>query len=112
MSRKLEGKIALVTGATSGIGLAIAQRFVAEGAYVFVTGRRPAELDKAVASLDGQGTGVQNDASKLAISTRSSRASRPRRAASTWWWPMPAEAPCCRSGRSRRNISTTPSTAT
>jgi NAD(P)-dependent dehydrogenase (short-subunit alcohol dehydrogenase family) len=65
MSRKLEGKIALVTGGTSGIGLAIAQRFVKEGAFVFITGRRPAELDKAVATLDGQGTGVQNDASKL-----------------------------------------------
>ena len=65
MSRKLDGKIALVTGATSGIGLAIAQRFVAEGAYVFITGRRPAELDRAVASLGGQGTGLRNEASKL-----------------------------------------------
>ncbi|MCW6512892.1 SDR family NAD(P)-dependent oxidoreductase, partial [Lichenifustis flavocetrariae] len=65
MARKLDGKIALVTGGTSGIGLAIAQRFVKEGAYVFITGRRAAELDKAVASLGGHGTGVQNDASKL-----------------------------------------------
>ncbi len=47
MSGKLERKIALVTGGTAGIGLATAQRFVKEGAYVFITGRRQAELDAA-----------------------------------------------------------------
>ena len=47
MSGKLEGKIALVTGGTAGIGLATAQRFVKEGAYVFVSGRRQTELDLA-----------------------------------------------------------------
>ncbi len=46
MSDKLEGKIALVTGATTGIGLAIAKRFAKEGAHVVITGRRKAELDK------------------------------------------------------------------
>lgn len=46
--KKLEGKIVLVTGGTSGIGLATAKRFVAEGAFVFVTGRRQTELDAAV----------------------------------------------------------------
>ena len=45
---KLAGKIAVITGGTSGIGLATAQRFVAEGAYVFITGRRQAELEAAV----------------------------------------------------------------
>jgi NAD(P)-dependent dehydrogenase (short-subunit alcohol dehydrogenase family) len=46
---KLEGKIAVITGGTSGIGLATAKRFVSEGAYVFITGRRQSELDAAVA---------------------------------------------------------------
>ena len=65
MSNRLEGKIALVTGGTSGIGLATAKRFTQEGATVYVTGRRQAELDKAVRDI-GVGTiGVQGDISKL-----------------------------------------------
>ena len=48
MSNKLEGKTAVIAGGTSGIGLATAKRFVAEGAYVFITGRRQKELDEAV----------------------------------------------------------------
>lgn len=64
MARKLEGKIALVTGGTSGIGLATAKRFAAEGAHVYVTGRRRAELDAAVAAI-GNATGVRVDSSKL-----------------------------------------------
>ncbi|RZL05031.1 MAG: SDR family NAD(P)-dependent oxidoreductase, partial [Hymenobacter sp.] len=65
-SQKLAGKIALVTGGNSGIGLATAQRFVAEGAYVFITGRRQAELDAAVQSLGDQSYGIQGDVSNLA----------------------------------------------
>ncbi len=65
MARKLEGKIAVVTGGTSGIGLATAKQFAAEGAHVFVTGRRKAELDKAVAAI-GNATGLQVDSGKLA----------------------------------------------
>src|SRR5690242_10149492 len=66
MSKKLEGKIALVTGGNSGIGLATAQRFAKEGAKVFVTGRRKEELDKAVALIGHGAVGVAGDVSKLA----------------------------------------------
>jgi NAD(P)-dependent dehydrogenase (short-subunit alcohol dehydrogenase family) len=58
---KHQGKIAVVTGGTSGIGLATAQRLVREGAYVFITGRRQAELDKAVKGIEKNVTGVQGD---------------------------------------------------
>src|SRR5712664_2822425 len=61
---KLEGKIALITGGNSGIGLATAKRFVAEGAYVFITGRREPELAAAAKEI-GNGTGVQGDVSNL-----------------------------------------------
>ncbi|BAY50496.1 short-chain dehydrogenase/reductase SDR (plasmid) [Scytonema sp. HK-05] len=67
---KLEGKIALVTGGTSGIGLATAKRFVAEGAYVFITGRRQTELDAAVEAIGKNVTGVQSDVSNLADLSR------------------------------------------
>jgi NAD(P)-dependent dehydrogenase (short-subunit alcohol dehydrogenase family) len=63
---RLTGKVALVTGANSGIGLAIAKRFAAEGARVFMTGRRQEELDKAVAEVGGDARGVQGDISNLA----------------------------------------------
>ncbi|MGJ7511178.1 SDR family NAD(P)-dependent oxidoreductase [Variovorax sp. GT1P44] len=66
MTTKLEGKIALVTGGTTGIGLASAQALAAEGAKVFITGRRQAELDAAVASIGKGAVGVRSDASKLA----------------------------------------------
>jgi NAD(P)-dependent dehydrogenase (short-subunit alcohol dehydrogenase family) len=63
---KLAGKIAVITGGNSGIGLATAQRFVAEGAYVFITGRRQAELDAAVKLIGNNVTGVQGDVANLA----------------------------------------------
>ena len=65
MAGKLEGKIALVTGGSSGIGLATAQRFVKEGAFVYITGRRQAELDKAVKIIGKQVSAVKADASNL-----------------------------------------------
>jgi NAD(P)-dependent dehydrogenase (short-subunit alcohol dehydrogenase family) len=62
---KLDGKIAVVTGGSSGIGLATAKRFVADGAYVFITGRRKSELDAAVADIGENISAVQADVSKL-----------------------------------------------
>ncbi len=61
----LEGKIAVITGGSSGIGLATAQRFVQEGAYVFIVGRRQSEVDKAVKDIGKNITGVQGDVSNL-----------------------------------------------
>lgn len=66
MAGKLEGKIALVTGGSTGIGFATAQRFVKEGAYVYITGRRQPELDEAVKKIGAQVTAVRGDASSLA----------------------------------------------
>src|SRR6202166_4093249 len=61
----LEGKVAVITGGNSGIGLATAKRFVAEGAYVFITGRRQAELNEAAAKFGSNVTAVQGDVSIL-----------------------------------------------
>jgi NAD(P)-dependent dehydrogenase (short-subunit alcohol dehydrogenase family) len=63
---RFEGKVALITGGNSGIGLATAKRFVGEGAYVFVTGRRGSELAAAVKEIGRNVTGVQGDVSNLA----------------------------------------------
>ncbi|MGN6708813.1 MAG: SDR family NAD(P)-dependent oxidoreductase, partial [Candidatus Nitrosocosmicus sp.] len=62
---KLEGKIALVTGGNSGIGLVTAKQFVNEGAYVFITGRRNSELDTAAKEIGKNVTGIQGDVSNL-----------------------------------------------
>lgn len=66
MSGLLDDKVAVVTGGTSGIGLAIARRFVAEGALVFITGRRQAQIDAAAAELGPQAVGVRCDVGNLA----------------------------------------------
>jgi NAD(P)-dependent dehydrogenase (short-subunit alcohol dehydrogenase family) len=63
---KLEGKIAVITGATSGMALATAKLFVEEGAYAFITGRRQEQLEKAVKEIGRNTTGVQGDAGNLA----------------------------------------------
>jgi NAD(P)-dependent dehydrogenase (short-subunit alcohol dehydrogenase family) len=66
MSKKLDGKVAVITGGNSGIGLATAQRFADEGAHVFITGRRQGELDQAVKQIGHGAVGVQGDVAKLA----------------------------------------------
>jgi len=63
---KLQGKVAVITGGTEGIGLATAQLFVNEGAYVFITGRRQKELNDAVTVIGSNVTGIQGDVAKLA----------------------------------------------
>ena len=64
--KRLDGKIAVITGGNSGIGLATAQRFVQEGAYIFISGRRQNELEKAVKQIGRNVMGVQGDVSNLA----------------------------------------------
>jgi NAD(P)-dependent dehydrogenase (short-subunit alcohol dehydrogenase family) len=66
MSATLQDKVAVVTGGTTGIGLGIAKRFVAEGARVFITGRRKDALDDAIAEIGGSVEGIQADSSSLA----------------------------------------------
>ncbi len=64
-TKKLADKVAVITGGNSGMGLATAKRFVAEGAYVFITGRRQKELDAAVKKIGSNVTGVQGDVANL-----------------------------------------------
>jgi NAD(P)-dependent dehydrogenase (short-subunit alcohol dehydrogenase family) len=63
---KLKGKVAVITGGTTGIGLATAKLFVSEGAYVFITGRRQKELDEAVKGIGNNVTGIRGDVASLA----------------------------------------------
>ena len=93
MAGKLEGQIAVVTGGSTGIGLAAAKRFATEGARVFVTGRRKAELDAAVGAIGPGATGVQADSANLsdldrlyaASASMSSAPGRSRHLASSTW---------------------------
>ena len=64
--KRLEGKTAVITGGTEGIGLATARLFVEEGAFVFITARRQKELDEAVKAMGTNVSGVQGDVAQLA----------------------------------------------
>ena len=66
MAKRLEGKTAVTTGGTEGIGLATARLFVEEGAFVFITARRQKELDEAVKAMGTNVSGVQGDVAQLA----------------------------------------------
>src|SRR3979490_3249876 len=70
MTKELEGKTAVITGGSAGIGLAAAKRFAEEGAHVFITGRRQSELDKAVKEIGANAPAVQADAANLGDLTR------------------------------------------
>jgi len=70
MSGKLNNKVAVVTGGSSGIGLSIAKRFVEEGAKVVITGRNQATIDAAIREIGPNGLGIQGDVSNLADLTR------------------------------------------
>jgi NAD(P)-dependent dehydrogenase (short-subunit alcohol dehydrogenase family) len=89
MTMRLANKTALITGGNSGIGLATAKQFVKEGAYVFITGRRDAELAAAVKAIGGNVTGVQGDASNLGDLDRLFAQSSARRAGSISCSRMP-----------------------
>jgi NADP-dependent 3-hydroxy acid dehydrogenase YdfG len=66
MSKKLENKVAVITGATSGMALATAKLFIEEGSYVFITGRSQERLDKAIKEIGKNVTGVKGDSGNLA----------------------------------------------
>lgn len=82
---KLEGKIALLTGANSGIGLATAKRFVTEGAHVYVTGRRDAELARAASAIARNVT-----AGDFAYCRKNGARSLPECGSQAWWQPLVA----------------------
>ena len=108
---KLQGKVAVITGGTTGIGLASAKLFVKEGAYVFITGRRQKELDEAVKAIGSDVTGVQGDVAKLSDLDRLYETIG-KKGRLDIVLPMPALANSLRWGASPRNFLTNYSTST
>ena len=109
---KLEGKIALITGGNGGIGFATAKRFVKEGAYVFITGRREPELAAAVREIGRNVAGVQGDVSNLGDLDRLFAQIKRERAGSTSSSPTPASRSLRPWARSPRSSTTRSSTST
>jgi NADP-dependent 3-hydroxy acid dehydrogenase YdfG len=108
---KLEGKVAVVTGGSSGMALASAKRFVEEGAYVFITGRRQKALDEAVKLIGRNVTGVRGDAASLDdLDRRCSTRSSGKRARSTSCTRAPAWAKPSHWAKLPSSISMRPST--
>jgi NAD(P)-dependent dehydrogenase (short-subunit alcohol dehydrogenase family) len=109
---KLDGKIAVITGGDSGLGLATAERFVAEGAFVFITGRRQQELDAAARKIGRNAAAVQGDVSKLDDLDSVLRRSSSKRAGSTCSSRTPGVENSRRSAKYPRRTSTRRSTST
>src|SRR5471030_672168 len=108
---KLDGKIALITGGNSGIGLATAKRFVKEGAFVVITGRTQSKLDEAVKQVGTNVAGVQGDVANLADLDRLLKPSRNRKVSWTLFLPTPVLPNTRRWEPSRKNILTASSAA-
>ena len=106
---KLEGKVAVITGGSSGMALASAKRFVEEGAYVFITGRRQEALDEAVKLIGRNVTGVRGDAANLDDLDRLFDTVKRKRARSTSCTRAPARAKPSHWARLPSSISTRPS---
>jgi NAD(P)-dependent dehydrogenase (short-subunit alcohol dehydrogenase family) len=111
-NNRFVGKVALVTGGNSGIGLATAKRFVSEGAYVFITGRRQKELDTAVKEIGKNVTAVQGDVSKLADLDRLFAQIKKKKGKPTSSSQMPASPSMRPSEKSLSNPMTRSSTST
>ena len=110
-TKKLQEKVAVITGGTSGIGLAAAKLFVKEGAYVFITGRRQKELDEAVKAIGSNVTGVQGDIANLTDLDRLFKAVATK-GKSMWCSPMPASLNLLPLAKSLKSILTSSSTST
>src|ERR1700723_369180 len=109
--KKLQGKVAVITGGTTGIGLATAKLFVKEGAYVFIMGRRQKELDEAARAIGNNVTGVRGDIAKLTDLDRLYKTVAAK-GESMSCSPMPASLNLLHSAKSLRSILTSSSTST